>query len=130
MTFDTFAKIVHSQRPELEVHPHGSARGNYSGARGGKCGNAPRVAVIYPNGKLYQYSGSYGEVLGKLGIKTVDRSDVMTLEANLRSARERHGKPNIFSAGKPLDLSGEISRLEASLAKCYSSEYIRVWEFA
>ena len=51
-----------------------------------------------------------------------------TAEYLLRLAKETHGKPGLFSKGKPVDQSEEIARLESLIERYKSDEFVRDWE--
>ena len=119
MTFETFARIAAEHRPDAVVHAHKAF------------GGVPDVAIYFrredgSETKVYHYRGSYADILCRLGIKVATKADILSAELELRRARERHGKPGLFTKGKPMDASAEIARLEAEIAAYYSDEYIRV----
>lgn len=109
MTFKTFEGIVKEHRPEIEVAPHGQFSGS---------GNSVSVAVIFhPHGKVYCYNGSYCYVLNRLGIKTIYRSELTTLQEYLKRLKDEHGKVSAFWGDEIVDNSEEIKRREEELAR-------------
>ena len=82
MTFKTFEGIVKEHRPEIEVAPHGQYLGVV---------NSVSVAVIFnpPHGKVYHYNGTYCDVLNRLGIKACYRSQLNTLQENLKRLKTK-----------------------------------------
>lgn len=78
--------------------------------------------------KVYSYRGSYAEILNRLGIKVVTEADLRTAENLLDMAIRSHGKPGLFSKGKPRDNSREIAELQERIARYMSEEYVRDWE--
>lgn len=121
MTFSRFAAIAAAYRPDAVVHAHGVF------------GGVTDVAVYFikPDGshsKVYHYRGSYADILNRLGIRVVTSTDMATVEYQLRLAKEVHGKPSLFSKGKPVDRSAEIARLEILLERYKSDEFVRDWE--
>ena len=121
MTFSKFAAIAAAHRPDAVVHAHGAF------------GGVPDVAVYFirPDGrhsKVYHYRGSYADILNRLGIRVITSTDMATAEYLLRLAKETHGKPGLFSKGKPVDQSEEIARLESLLERHKSDEFVRDWE--
>lgn len=68
MTFTTFENLVKQHAPRVEsVHAHG--------------GKGNRVDVFFVGGScVYSYVGAYVEILRKLGVKAVLRSEVARLE--------------------------------------------------
>ena len=121
MTYQKFTAIAAAHRPDAVVHAHGAL------------GGVPDVAVYFirPDGrhsKVYHYRGSYADILNRLGIKVITATDLATAEGQLRMAKAAHGKPGLFSRGRPMDYSGEIERLTALIARYHSDEYVRDWE--
>lgn len=110
MTFTQFQSIVQSKRPDLIVHPHGAVMGN-----------GVKIAVQFkPNGKLYSYAGSYANVLNRLGIPTIYRSDYDEVKRLLQSSIEYNGKETIFGI---YDGTEDIARYTEQIAR-YEREYI------
>lgn len=108
MTFKTFESIVKERRPEIEVTPHGQ----YLGAK-----NSISVAVIFnpPYGKVYNYIGTYCDVLNRLGIKACYRSQLNALQENLKRLKTKHGTLSVF--GYLIDNTKEIQHREEELAR-------------
>lgn len=108
MTFKTFEGIVKEHRPEIEVAPHGQHLG---------AGNSVSVAVIFnpPYGKVYNYRGSYCDVLNQLGIKACYRSQLITLKETIKRSKNAHGTRSLF--GYLIDNTKEIQRCEEELAR-------------
>lgn len=108
MTFKTFEGIVKEHRPEIDVAPHGQHLG---------AGNSVSVAVIFnpPYGKVYNYIGTYCDVLNRLGIKACYRSQLNALQENLKRLKTKHGALSIF--GYLIDNMKEIQHCEEEIAR-------------
>lgn len=59
------------------------------------------------NGKIYQYNGTYCEVLNRLGVKAIYKHDYNALVSALEGYKKMNGTTNIFS-GIVVDYSREI----------------------
>lgn len=82
MTFKKFKDIVNTYKPEITVYQHGD---NNS------------VSVQYtPDGRIYDYSGSYIHVLNRIGIKAVYQSDLNMMEEELHRLEAKDGKKDIW----------------------------------
>ena len=120
MTFKKFAEIAAAHRPDAVVHAHKSF------------GGVQDIAIYFKNpdgshSKVYSYRGSYADVLNRLGIKVITQTDVATAEAQLRMAKEAHGKPGLFTK-KTRDSSEEIEKLTELLRRYRTDEFVRDWE--
>ena len=120
MTFKKFAEIAAAHRPDAVVHAHKSF------------GGVQDIAIYFKNpdgshSKVYSYRGSYADVLNRLGIKVITQTDVATAEAQLRMAKEAHGKPGLFTK-KTRDCSEEIEKLTELLRRYRTDEFVRDWE--
>lgn len=85
MTFKKFKEIVTLHKPEITVYQHGD--------------NNSVSVQFTPDGKIYDYSGSYIYVLNRIGIKAVHQSDLNMLEKELARLETDNGKPNIWFGG-------------------------------
>lgn len=114
MTFSQFSAISRAARPGVVVSPHGDSR----------------VSIIFPGSeKVYDFSGSYAQVLYKIGVVCVTRDDVAGLEAEIKALEASNGKTNIFSRF-PVDNSEKIQQKKKELEKLMTSKDIfRVWEY-
>lgn len=121
MTFNSFVTILAACRPDVHAHaPH--MRGNDAAYTG-------KVMITFgASSKAYCYSGSYAEVLKKLGICVVTRADVLSVEEALEHAKKAHGKAGLFSRGQVVDNSARIAQLTELLQKYNSDEFVRDWE--
>ena len=120
MTFRKFQAIAAAHRPDVVVHAHKSF------------GGVPDVAVYFirqdgTHSKVYSYRGSYGEILGRLGIKTISENDVATARMMLEMAQKSHGKPGLFTKAIR-DNTEEIRKYAELLERYFSDEYVRDWE--
>ncbi len=122
MTFETFKKIAESKRSDIKVSRHGDYCNN-------KSKNTLGIIFIKDGreSKVYDYSGTYAEVLNKLGIKTVTSTDYAIAKGQLDFYKKNHGTESFFSNGL-MDYSKEIQEYEEKIAKYESNEYIREWE--
>ena len=110
MTFKQFESLVKTNRPDLIVHPHGAVMGN-----------GVKIAVQFkPNGKLYNYAGSYVQVLNRLGINAIYRSEYEQVKRLLQSSIEDDGKETFYGI---YDGTKDIARFTEQLAR-YDREYI------
>ena len=118
MTFQKFKEIVESRRPDVRVSPHGGYQSD---------GSKHRLGVTFiKNGResrVYDYTGTYCEVLNKLGIPAVYEHDVYTAKDSLKRAKERHGTEDPFFGGLR-DCTKEIAKLEAFLLRIENKETI------
>ena len=81
MTFEQFQAVA-MQNNEIEsVCMHGENPG---------CGD--RVAVTFKSGKLYFYSGSYADILRKIGIKAFTKREVIDAKKHLERLEEMGGR--------------------------------------
>lgn len=88
MTFEQFTHIVNEKRPEITVFKHG----DFSTTK------TLNVAVIFNKGtakesKVYNYHGTYIQVLNRLNIPTMTSCDLWQYEAQLIRAKREHGEP-------------------------------------
>ena len=112
MTFKEFQGIVKRFRPELEVSRHGEYgyNGKYT------------LGVIYPNGKIYNYSGSYCSVLQKLNIPVVYKKELESLKSYLAELETENGTEDIYFGGI-IDNSEAIAQYKAKI-KEFEENYI------
>ena len=98
MTFSKFEELVKEKRPNATVFKHGEF-----------AGNKINVAIIFngEHGKVYQYNGTYCEVLNRLGVKAIYKHDYNALVSALERYKKMNGTPNIFS-GVIVDYSRKI----------------------
>ena len=123
MTFERFREIAAKYRPDVIVSRHGEYFNGRSGWRLG-------IVFVDENGnesRVYTFGGSYGEVLNKLGIPVISKSDYETVKATLEGFKEQNGEINIFT-GEPLDYSEYIAEYEAKLREYDSGKYVKDWE--
>lgn len=124
MTFTQFKRIAETFRTDVHVFAHGEFAGT------GK--DTVCITFRKANGresKVYTFRGTYAEVLNRLGIKVVTKSDVAAVREELAHYQKGHGKPNLFSNGKACDYSRQIAREEARLAAYFTDEWVRDWEW-
>ena len=118
MTFKTFEAIAAEHRPDVVVHADKTF------------GGVPDIAVYFKrtdgtHSKVYSYRGSYQQVLNRLGIKVVSKSDIHNIKYQIELLNARNGKPNLFTK-RIINNSTEIARLQAQLEEMNSGEYIIV----
>jgi len=112
MTFTEIETIVKNKHPQAEVFKHGEF-----------AGNKINVAVIFtPQSKVYQYNGTYCEVLNKLGFKAIYKHNLEAVKNALAKAKTEHGTKYEFF-GLEIDNTEEIARLKSDL-KEYESYII------
>ena len=105
MTFNRFTAIVNEKYPNAKMYMHGEM-----------AGNKINVAIIFSgeHGKVYQYNGTYCEVLNKLGIKAMYQHNYAELKNRLAKAKALHGTEDKFF-GFTYDKSEEIEELTSLL---------------
>jgi hypothetical protein len=97
MTFATFETLVKKKHPAVEIFKHGEF-----------AGSKINVAIVFkPNGKVYQYNGTYCEVLNKLGIPSIYKHDYEAAVSTLTKYKALHGTQDEFF-GIVFDYSREI----------------------
>lgn len=90
MTFAKFEEIIKNRYPGVTVFQHGEF-----------AGNKVNVSIIFDgeHGRVYQYNGTYCEVLNKLGINVIYKHNYQALVSALERARRENGKTDIFFGG-------------------------------
>lgn len=108
MTFEKFQSIVKEKRPDVVVHKHGDFTTKATLG----------VAVIFNFGKskVYVYNGTYCQILNRLNIPAVSKTDIFNIKVVLQHYKEEHGQPNLFFDGVN-DFSQEIAFYEQELEK-------------
>lgn len=127
MTFETFEKIASTHRPDIIVSKHGDYCNNRSK-------NTLGIIFIKPDGKqsrVYDYHGTYAEILNKLKIQVVTKSDIASIEAELKTYEDLNGQESIFAFDdEVLDYSKEIADTKARLQYYLTSDdVVREWEY-
>ena len=120
MTFEQFKAVAEAHRPDAVVSKHGEFA---------QCDVG--IYFIGANGRqsrVYNYRGSYADILRKLGIKVATQEDLLNVEQWLSHYKECHGKESLFGKGIR-DCSKQIAEYEARLAEIMSDRYVRIWEF-
>lgn len=83
MTFKNFTEVVKQKYPKAVIYPHGKF-----------AGNKINVTIVF-NGtnheKVYQYNGTYCEVLNKLGIKAFYKHNYGIMKSTLERYKEENG---------------------------------------
>lgn len=106
MTFNQFTAIVNAKYPNAKMYMHGKM-----------AGNKINVAIVF-NGtneeKVYQYNGTYCEVLNKLGIKAMYQHNYDAVKDHLAKAKALHETEDEFF-GFTYDKSEEIKELTSLL---------------
>lgn len=129
MTFKTFEKIATAHRPDVRVSKHGDYCNN-------KSKNTLGIVFVKADGsesRVYDYHGTYAEILNKLKIQVVTKSDIASLEAELAYYEKKHGKKKVFvfdGESEINDFSKEISDTKARLDYFLTSnDVVREWEY-
>lgn len=129
MTFKTFEKIAAAHRPDVRVSKHGDYCNNASK-------NTLGIVFVKADGsesRVYDYHGTYAEILNKLKIHVVTKSDIASLEYQLAYYEKKHGKKNIFvfdGENEINDFSKEISDIKDRLNYLLTSyDVVREWEY-
>lgn len=113
MTFEQFKKTVEGYRNDIIVSKHGEF-----------CNNSSKntLGVIFiKNGKkskVYNYSGTYSEILTKLNIPHATRDRIETVKRTLASLIEENGIEDFF--GEVIDNTEEIDRYKEELSNLLS----------
>lgn len=108
MTFKQFENTVNNFRNDVKVFKHGDFCNNDS---------KTTLGIIFikdgKESKVYDFSGTYSEVLNKLDIyKFYENSDVEFINNQISKLKENHGKIAKLSLTKlPIDNSERINEL-------------------
>lgn len=121
MTYKQFEAIAKAYRPDVRVSRHGTfCEGRSKWTLGivfiGKDGKESRV---------YDYAGTYQEVLEKLGIETVTKEQIKTAEEMLAEFKAEHGKKGLL--GNTINNEYFIKQYEDKLRRYERA--VKVWEF-
>ena len=112
MTFKQFEATVKHFRSDIVVSKHGEFCNN-------KSENTLGIIFIKDGkeSKVYDFSGTYSEVLNKLDIfKFYEDSDIEFLNAQLAKLEESHGKVARLSLNKlPVDNSSKIKEVKETI---------------
>lgn len=113
MTYKQFEEAVKKFKPNAVVSKHGDYCSNKSKTTLG-------IYFIREDGthsKVYDYSGTYMDVLCSLGIgECVTSKEVLrALEDELERAKKQHGKRNLFLKDKVIDNTEKIKKLEEQI---------------
>jgi hypothetical protein len=127
MTFKTFKKIASKYRPDVRVSRHGDYCNNRSK-------NTLGIVFVKADGsesRVYDYHGTYAEILNKLNIKVVTVSDIASLKAEIVCYKNLNGQESIFDDDDTVsDFSKEIADLEARVKYFETSDdVVREWEY-
>jgi len=112
MTFKQFENTVKHFRQDIKVSQHGTFCNNDS---------KTTLGIIFikdgKESKVYDFSGTYSEVLNKLDIfKFYEEGDIEFLNSQLVKLEESHGKVARLSLTKlPVDNSSKIKEIEETL---------------
>lgn len=122
MTFQKFKSIAETFRPDVIVSKHG----DYDNGK-----SKYTLGIIFvKNGrksKVYSYSGTYADVLRRLNIPVVTKSDYMTTMSQLEYYKESHGTICPFF-GIVNDFSEQIKEYEEKIKYFNSDKVVRDWE--
>lgn len=117
MTFEQFKKAVENYRNDIIISKHGEF-----------CNNSSKntLGVIFiKNGKkskVYNYSGTYSEILTKLNIPHATRDRIDTVKQTLAKLMEEHGEEDFF--GEVIDNTEEINRYKEELSNLLSAPLV------
>lgn len=122
MTFETFKKIAESHRSDIIVSIHGDYCYN-------KSKNTLGIIFIKDGkkSKVYDYSGTYAEILNKLGVPTITKSDYITAKKQLEYYKEHHGSIGFFT-DEVFNFTEEIRQYEQKITEYESDKFVRDWE--
>jgi hypothetical protein len=117
MTFARFEELVKAKHPDAEIFKHGEF-----------AGNKINVAVIFHKnsfgeGKVYQYNGTYCEVLNRLGVKAIYKHDLDSAIATLEQYIRTNGEDDWF--GGVIDNTAKIAEWTARVAD-YEANFVIV----
>ncbi len=111
MTFKRFEEIFLSKNPGGMVVAHGQF--------GGTERNNKTTVVFRNGGKAYSYYGAYEDVLCKMGINTISKERLESLQKQLARLQEENGRTeeSCFDDDEPwiINWDREIAELEARL---------------
>lgn len=106
MTFRQFEELFKAKHPEGTVVQHGKFGGTEKNNK---------VAVTFgKDSKVYEYYGSYQNILGKVGIKVAYKSDIEALERRLAELEASNGQNDEFF-GFTIDNSEAIEETKRRL---------------
>lgn len=124
MTYQTFKKIAESFRKDVIVSQHGDFCNN-------KSKNTLGIIFIKPDGrqsKVYDYHGTYAEILNRLHIPVITKSDYNTTLAMLEDYKKRNGTICPFF-GDVMDYTEQIKEYEEKIKYYNSDKVVRDWEY-
>lgn len=108
MTFDKFEEIVKKHKPEIEVTSHGFHTSKVN------------IGVVFKKGgRAYSYSGSYCDVLNRIGIKAITKGRYNQYMNILKNYKENNGKPCLFGT---FNYDKDIGRIESEI-KRFDTEF-------
>ena len=124
MTYQTFKKIAESFRKDVIVSQHGDYSNN-------KSKNTLGIIFIKPDGrqsKVYDYHGTYAEILNRLHIPVITKNSYNTTLAQLEYYKESHGTICPFF-GDIIDYTEQIKEYEEKIKYYNSDKVVRDWEY-
>lgn len=107
MTFEKFDSIVKTKYPQV------TTRKNIT--------DGTTCVIFRPNSKVYEYKGTYGQVLEKLGFETITKREVQNLEEWLKYEIEIDGKPDELGFSDIVDNTESIKNLKRQLKEIYDN---------
>ena len=106
MTYKEFKAIVAAEKPDLTV------------SQKSKTQDGGVMVTFKPGGKAYIYTGSYQQILNKLGIDKMGKNEkaeaLLNLQNQLDYYKQHNGKKSIFT-GKMADYAAEIADTERKI---------------
>lgn len=122
MTYQKFKAIAEKYRPDIKVSQHGdycTGKSKYT-----------LGIVFYRDGKesrVYNYSGTYADILNRLGIPVITESAYKTVINSLETYKKLHGTICEFF-GDIIDYSEQIAETEEKIRYYNSDKVVREWE--
>lgn len=108
MQYKQFKALVLANCPDVKcVSKHGDF-----------CNNPSKntLGVMFKNSnRVYDYSGTYFQILNQLGYKCTTQEDIDITEGALKALERNHGAKGLF--GKVIDNSSTIAILKKELAE-------------
>lgn len=117
MTFAQYQEIFKTKYPDGRTWMHNEVCGDVAHYK-------QKVAVEFvPGGKVFFYSGAYEDVLCKVGVPTISKSRLDSLESTLKHLLDTDGKADEFF-GIVVDNSAEIERLTKEIKQIKATHVV------
>lgn len=109
MTFNQFRTAVENYRNDVIVSKHGDYCSNKS---------KNTLGIVFINNgkqsKVYNYSGTYSEILTRLGIPHATQAEIETVKTEIEQLKKRNGQKKMFGNGI-VDNTEEIKKYKKKL---------------